>query len=220
MGGQLENFKDNASGLGAQPRRREVRFGCSLVRAHPRVLDKLANHLHPGHEGRLKLKGKVVSDPLAIQLAPELWALMGISSASLVGSPLVLSTKMRKNPADPEKQKEAAGRHFGETADEVEENREGTLYGNSDIRDARFTDLFEGEELKNAAHIDLARVQMFLFTVVAAVVYAAALYNVMGLNPGKMNSFPELSPGLLVLLGISHASYLGSKAVDHTRVAE
>ena len=42
-------------------------------------------------------------DPLAIALQPELWILMGISTASLVGSPLIKSTKETKQPKEEEK---------------------------------------------------------------------------------------------------------------------
>src|SRR5439155_102230 len=88
-----------------------------------------------------------VPDALGIALAPELWALMGISTASLVGSPLLLTNKQTKNPANIDKAAAPAAAKFGETAGEIDKNRVGTLYANSDIKDAAFTDLFEGEEV-------------------------------------------------------------------------
>jgi hypothetical protein len=39
------------------------------------------------------------TDPLAIQIPQELWALLGISTTALVGSPLILSTKVPKTPS-------------------------------------------------------------------------------------------------------------------------
>lgn len=161
-----------------------------------------------------------VDDPLAISMDPTLWALMGISTTSLVGSPLISSTKAAKEPAD-DKAAERTATTFGEDKNEVERNREGTLYGNSDISDAQFTDLFEGQELKDASHIDLARVQMFFFTIVAALTYGAAIFkSLVDVSPECLKELPTVSQGLLALLGISHVGYLGSKSVSRTRVKE
>ena len=44
-----------------------------------------------------------------------------------------------------------------------------------DVNDARLADLFETEEVGNAGHVDLGKIQMFFFTVVLLVSYAAAL---------------------------------------------
>lgn len=158
-------------------------------------------------------------DPLAINLDWQLWALLGISTTSLVGTPLILSGKKKKEPADP-KIVEDTARAFeplGETPESVEKNREGILYANEDVTDARLTDIFEGDELKNSPYIDISKVQMFFFTLIAALTYALALYKWFNENDASdLKSFPELSEGLIAILGISHAGYLGSKAVDHT----
>jgi hypothetical protein len=134
---------------------------------------------------------------------------------------LVAGTKKKKEPAKSAAAKEVAERFkgMGETEESVNENREGILYGNATFRDARFQDLLEGDELKNTAYVDLSKVQMLLFTLVAVIVYAAALFRWVSENaPSELVSFPELSEGLLTILGISHAGYLGNKAIDHTKV--
>lgn len=55
----------------------------------------------------------------------------------------------------------------------IDEHREGTLYANPNNDEARFTDMFQGNEVGNTTHVDLAKVQMFLFTVVAIGAFAA-----------------------------------------------
>ncbi len=62
---------------------------------------------------------------------------------------------------------------------------------------------------------------MCYFTLIALVSYAAALFSLMALNaiaPGQITQIPVLSEGLVALLGISHAGYLGSKVVDHAKI--
>ena len=106
---------------------------------------------------------------------------------------------------------------YYETADDIKGNRVGTLYANGDIADATFTDLFEGEELNNASVIDLARVQMFFFTIVIAISYAVLLFEQISTGEfATMDAFPRLGQGALALLGISHAGYLGGKSLDNT----
>ncbi len=100
---------------------------------------------------------------------------------------------------------------------DIEENREGTLYGNAKISDAQFTDMFEGDEIKNAAFLDMAKIQIFFFTVVAAMVYIVLLFHmILTKEPSSLINFPESPEGLVVILGISHAGYLGHKIVNHT----
>jgi len=159
-----------------------------------------------------------VPDPLGIAIDWRLWALMGISTASLVGTPLVYSTKARKEPADDKPIKDAAV-SFGEDEKQVNKNREGVLYGNENISDAAFTDMFEGDELKNTAFIDMAKVQMFFFSLIAALSYVVLILDIIvSKTPKELASLPVLPEGLIAILGISHAGYLTNKTTDHTKV--
>jgi hypothetical protein len=157
------------------------------------------------------------ADPLAIFIDPLLWSLMGISTASLVGSPLLLGSKAQKQP-DPKAitQASAALKAQGEpeSAEEIQGNSAGTLYVNKSIADAAFTDIFQGDEIGNTAYVDPAKVQMFLFTVISLGVYGAALFSM--LKKGDYSAMPVPSQGLIALLGISHAGYLASKTTDQT----
>jgi hypothetical protein len=106
-----------------------------------------------------------------------------------------------------------------ETAAEIEENRAGTVYANKTICDAQFTDIFEGDELGNMAFIDLSKVQMFLFTVVAIIAYMFQIYaTIRHTHPAFITSLPVLSEGLIAILLISHAGYLTNKSIDHTKL--
>ena len=55
------------------------------------------------------------------------------------------------------------------------------------------------------------------FTVVSVVTYAVALGMTMRWSPSiaALSRFPDLSEGLLAVIGISHAGYLVNKAVTN-----
>lgn len=158
---------------------------------------------------------KRVANPLAITVDWSLWALMGISTASLVGSSLISSGKAEKDPDPSQVQKTA--QKFGQDVKDVKDNSRGTRYGNPDPKHSRLMDMFEGDEIGNTAYIDMAKVQMFSFTVIAALAYyLMSLELTLGTPPADIDKLPLIPQGLLWILGISHAGYLGSKGVDHT----
>jgi hypothetical protein len=78
--------------------------------------------------------------------------------------------------------------------------------------------MFEGSEVGNAGHVDLGKVQMFYFTVIVAMAYAASVWSALAKGDfyGSQFTFPSLSAGMVALLGISNAGYLANKGVDHT----
>lgn len=159
-----------------------------------------------------------VDDPLGIALPAELWQLLGISATSAVGASLVQKNKTNKEPADEQAVTEKVAAQTHETPADVSENRQGIAYANTSPKDARITDMFEGDELANTAYIDIGKLQMFFFTLVAVIAYAVNIYKYMVDNtPEVFTTFPALSPGLVAVLGISHAAYLGHKAVDKTK---
>lgn len=158
----------------------------------------------------------LVADPLAIELPWQLWALMGISTTSLMGSPLIRSTKKRKTPTDEARSRMAKLQRLDVSM--IDKTREGTLSVKEKVDEAQFADMFRGEEVENSPYLDMAKVQMFFFTIIAAIAYAVVLVNwIATKEPSALASFPELSDGLLAILGISHAGYLGNKMVDHTK---
>ena len=74
--------------------------------------------------------------------------------------------------------------------------------------------MFRGDKDENSDSIDVAKVQMFFFTIICALAYAVVLGNWMvGKTPDQLSRFPVLADGLIALLGISHAGYLSSKGI-------
>jgi hypothetical protein len=159
--------------------------------------------------------GAPIDDPLAIQVDWHLWALLGFSTTSLVGAPLILSTKQDQQPLASATQRAAQMTH--ESTADVDANRHGTLYANGRLSDARLTDLFEGDELINTARLDLAKVQMFYFTIIAAICVFVMVFKQLATGGSNLDHLPVLPDGLVAILGISHAGYLGSKGITRTQ---
>ncbi|HZI13436.1 MAG TPA: hypothetical protein VE153_23855 [Myxococcus sp.] len=152
--------------------------------------------------------------PNAVNVAipEELWLAMGISSTSLLGTPLLLAGKRLRQPDA--KALENTASQLAEPKKDVDTQRVGVLYANKSMQDARISDIFQGDEVGNTAHVDLAKVQMFYFTSIAAVSYFVAVST--AVMRGDTDGLPELSQGMVALLAISHGGYLASKATDHS----
>jgi hypothetical protein len=169
-----------------------------------------------------------VADPLAVSIDQTLWSLMGISTASLVGSPLISAVKKQKTPAKTEIEKTARALVAHNNAPSirtdgtatvqavVDASSQGILYSNPRAADASLFDMLEGEEVGNAACADLGKIQMCFFTIITAVAYSAALIASLQ-QKTTPDTLPLVSPGMLALLGISNAGFLANKGVDHTK---
>jgi hypothetical protein len=94
---------------------------------------------------------------------------------------------------------------------------EGTVCENQNIKDANFTDMFKGDEVADCATINMAKVQMFFFTIVIIVAYSLLILNLMIVRPPAELAFPEFSQELVTVLGLSNAGYLTEKAVPSTK---
>jgi hypothetical protein len=97
---------------------------------------------------------------------------------------------------------------------------QGLLHKNADPSEARWVDLFRGEEIGNFKLIDMSKVQMLFFTVVIIAAYAAAISGVLRdltlLRTSAFIAFPGFSESLNFLLGISHGTYLSVKTIDQS----
>jgi hypothetical protein len=173
-------------------------------------------------------------DVLAIAVPAQLWLLMGISTTSLIGSPLIRSTKMTEPVAIDAAQSQMIVEQERRTREEL--IRQGLT--DDEIKklgkiiiwkwpwDARLADLFQGEEIGNAGHLDLGKIQMFYFTLVLVLAYAVMLgamfSGITHIGPeGKIitsaiSGLPSLPDGMVALLGISNGGYLGNKVIPHT----
>jgi hypothetical protein len=168
-----------------------------------------------------RIHSGAAAQPLAIGIDWQIWALLGISTASFVGTPLLNSNKKGEEPDRKDELVTKAATRFQEHPDDVERNRQGILYGNSSVAFARFTDMFQGDELANAQLVDVAKLQLFFFTIVVAIAYGTQLFQLIAYGDLDLPGIrlPLLQDGLLALMGVSHAGYLGAKGVDQTPTA-
>jgi hypothetical protein len=141
-------------------------------------------------------------DAVNVGIPSELWLAMGISTASLVGSPLVLAARKMTLVA----------RNAAKNPPPI------VLNAKSGAAEARLSDLFTGEEASNGSALDISRLQNILFTLVLVVVYAVSLGNLMVSADADLTkpitALPSLSIGAAALLGITNAGYLVGKGSD------
>jgi Ca2+/Na+ antiporter len=155
------------------------------------------------------------ADPLLISIPPGIWALMGISATSLIGTPLIQNYKQNQDAQD----EETAQTMNQLSAQNVDVNQlapKGLLLTNKSPANAKWTDLFRGEEVGNAAQIDLGKIQLIYFTLILVFVYTISLGALFASQASVINTFPNLNEGILTLLGISNGAYLTNKAVPHS----
>jgi hypothetical protein len=160
-------------------------------------------------------------NPLAITVPSELWLLMGISTTSLVASPLIKNTKQSVQPDEEEKRQtfDRLAKQMGvEKVEEVVSNR-GQLVIHLHPEDAQWSDMFRGEETGNAGHLDLGKIQMFYFTLILVLAYAVGLGRTFSGSESDFSAFPAVDPSMVALLGISHVGYLTNKAISHSAAA-
>jgi len=158
----------------------------------------LAQTLHDGEVIYIPLKGETPpqplilngggaegqpTTPLSVQIPSEVWLLLGISTTSLVASPLIKGQKQTR------------------------------IVMNESATEAKLSDLFRGEEAGNFMQLDLAKVQLFYFTVIVIGAYAIALASMFISSENAITSLPALDGGVIAMLGVSHAGYLTNKAV-------
>ncbi|HVG09557.1 MAG TPA: hypothetical protein VNM67_17785 [Thermoanaerobaculia bacterium] len=156
-----------------------------------------------------------VEGPLDITIPEQIWALLGISTTSLVGSSLIKTNKKNQSP-NLEEEQETGRRVSDQGVDPSDLRVTGRVVLNESASMASWADLFRGEESGNATAVSLGKFQMFYFTLIAVVSYGYALAEMFGANTPAAG-FPAVSSGLLTLLGISHGGYLAEKAVPHTQ---
>lgn len=161
--------------------------------------------------------GQSQVNPLEVAIPEELLLLIGISTTSLVGSPLIKNIK--KDPkTTPQNTAQVLDNQRSGLSSEV--TTTGQIVSKKRIGDASWADLFTGEEVANVTHLDLAKIQMFFFTVILVLSYGTAVWSLLECDTPMQCSIPSTLPGLsegaVALLGISHGGYLLSKAVPTT----
>lgn len=127
--------------------------------------------------------------PLSVEIPSEVWILLGISTTSLVASPLIKGQKSE------------------------------VIVKNQAASEAKLADLFSGEESGNFNLLDLAKVQLIYFTLIVIGTYMIAVANLFLNTQTAIGSLPALDGGVVALLGVSHAGYLSNKAVPRSSSA-
>lgn len=171
--------------------------------------------------GALSNVARNTPNPLAIAVPQELWMLMGISVTSLVGTPLLLNQKRSEPSPSNATAVTSRAAEFKTTQENMAKQNApegsvaafGTLVGWTEPGYSRLSDLFRGEEIPNAPQVDLAKIQMFFFTVVLVFAYVVALASTFAQTQDAITAMPVLDQGMIALLTISHAGYLTSKVV-------
>lgn len=151
-------------------------------------------------------------EPLFIAIPPDLWLLMGISTTSLIGSPLILRAKKGREAKESDKQRTLTR----QVLDTGKAAIVGQLVINQGPETAHLADMFQGSETGNVGLLDLGKVQMFFFTLILVLAYASALSTLFQQGSGAIQALPVVNSGMLALLGISHAGYLVNKALPHS----
>ena len=162
-----------------------------------------------------------MADPLNIEVSAQVWGLLGISTTSFVTAATIKSQKKNLEVTREAKDKTTeALENVGENSNKLADPQ-GALVAYEQPENASVADLFKGDEVISAAYFDLGKVQVFLFTLIVVFAYAAEV-GAMLYSTRIISALPELSTGIVALLGISHAGYLTAKAVpsnpqDYTR---
>ena len=162
--------------------------------------------------------------PLDIAIPQEVWWLLGISTTSLVGSPLLQNFRSQQSsantpapdtsaaPAAPAASDSSSTTAATTDSQTTPVQTSSVIHKNDTDDKASFWDIFKGEEGSNYQYVDVSKVQMLFFTVIIMLAYVVALV-VQLREPGGTYAFPELNAGLVALLGISHAGYLTNKVI-------
>ena len=151
---------------------------------------------------------------VAISVPEQIWIVLGISTTSLVGSPLIRNSKKDQGVRDEEEatvesNMEALAEQDSVAAANI--TNIGRVVVKSDPNQASLSDMFKGDEVTDCSQLDLGKVQMFYFTLVLVLAYGVQLGSLF-LAGQFFESMPVLDSGMVALLGISHAGYLGNKA--------
>ena len=165
--------------------------------------------------GTLAVTRAAEEDPLTaldVQIPQTVWILMGISTTSLVGSPLIRN--MKKDPRlalEPDDQEQVLDNQRQGLAEHV--RVEGRIVAKKSVEDASWSDLFIGEEVSDAAHLNLAKIQMFFFTILLLISYGVSVASLLIRSEAIPDALPDVGEGMLALFGISQGGYLVDKAV-------
>jgi hypothetical protein len=148
-----------------------------------------------------------IATAIGFTVPATVWLLMGMSGVSAAGTPAILSLKSDAAPASP----------APTTPKDTSKFIDGTVVKRKEGEAPRWSDILLGDEAGNYDSIDIGKVQLLLLTLVAIVTYAYVIVEKLLAAKGiPIDKLPDMSSGFLTLLGASHVTYLGYKAVSHS----
>ena len=162
---------------------------------------------------------RAAQNPMDIKVDVNLFALMGISITSLVASPTVLNRKADQAASANELEKTRDSLVPSQNL-RVEPTTNGRILVKGDVRDARIADLIRGEDVGNAAVIDISRSQMLMITALCIITYAANLGDALGRAGEHLAALPDIGQTLLLLTLVSHGGYIAGKLVSPTNTTD
>ena len=149
-----------------------------------------------------------VNEPLAITIPAPLWLLMGISTASMVGSPIL--QHIQSNRATNTKAQQQAMEHQSLDPTSIRIGSENVI--NQGVDGASIADIFAGSDISTLGLVDIGQMQMFFFTLILLFTYGVGLAHLFS-TPAPILALPTLDVGMVALLSISHAGFLANKAL-------
>jgi hypothetical protein len=182
------------------------------------------------------------ADPLDIQIPETLWALMGISTVSLIGSPLLKNdnletinkevqerlpqaiTDWRTKPENKEKEptdKDIVGIKIKVEGIVKEEHRpklkdpgKQDIIGSTVVnKDISYASVFDIFKGEEVGNYNLPDLGKIQMFIFTFFVWAAYAFQLITQIKDGAFSFPDLSEGMIGLIAISNAGYLAYKAV-------
>lgn len=81
----------------------------------------------------------------------------------------------------------------------------------------KWSSLFHGEDLEQAAYLDLPKIQMFFFSVVLLIAYAGSINAIISLYMICIDTLPELGSNIIILLSINRTENLLNKVIPKSK---
>ena len=152
-----------------------------------------------------------VAGPLDIEIPAALMTAVGISLFSAVAAPALVTIRGDTTPAATTAQLTAAAdRTQALTGRMAMLQARGQVVSNVDAQGASWLDLLTGDEVGQAARVDLSKVQQAMLTLIVVGIYLAAFLESLR-SSAWLAGLPPLGADAVRLLAISHAGYLAYK---------
>jgi hypothetical protein len=158
----------------------------------------------------------------SIVVDPKLWALLGISMTTGVGTPLVLSGKTKQTPSPQELADTRTNLKALTGVSPANIGADGHVLVKADQMDARWSDIIRGDDVGNADTMDFSKIQQLYFTLLTVLIFLLAIAKTFGnaaANHSIIGQLPVPDAGFLGLLAVSGAGYLAYKGLSHSKDA-